>query len=161
DDFQPTDQEEDDDHQYFKDAGSLAFRSEQVHQESSDTIRLKCPDEPENKENNGHGRSHVEIGVGSPEQGAINAKDAARRIDMSPTHGPDSWNQSGPVGKQDKNENGGEKPEGLLYQLMSDDRLKKIVEAFHQPFPKVLRTGRDGFDISGRDLREEDHRQRD
>src|SRR6266576_1168012 len=86
-----------------------------------DTIRLKRPNKPESKENNRHGRGHIEIGVGPPEQGAINAKNAARRIDMSPTHGPDSWNQSRPVGKQDKNENGGKKPEGFLYQLMSDD----------------------------------------
>src|SRR4029077_5908467 len=121
DDFQPTDQEEDDDHQYFEDAGRLTFWAKQVHQESSDTIRLKCPNKPENKEDNGHRRSQVEIGVGATEQRAINLKGAARRIDMSPTHGPDPWNQSRPVGKQDKNENGGEKPEGFLYQLMSDD----------------------------------------
>src|SRR5438552_19211403 len=101
DDFQPTDQKEDDDHQYFKDAGSLAFRSKQMHQESSDTIRLKCPDKPENKENNGHGRGHVEIGVGTTEQGAINVKGAGRRINMSPTHGPNSRNQPRPVGEQD------------------------------------------------------------
>ena len=157
---QPT-RKEDDDHQYFKDAGSLAFRSEQVHQESSDTIRLKCPDKPENKENNGHGRSHVEIGVGAAEQGAINVKGAGRRIDMSPAHRPDSRNQSRPVGEENEDENGGEEPERFLHQLPSDDPLEKIIETFHQPFPKVLRTGRDGFDISGRDLREEDHRQRD
>src|SRR4029077_20231590 len=121
DDFQPTDQKEDDNHQYFKDAGSLAFRSKQVHQESSDTIRLKRPDKPENKENNGHGRSHVEIGVGATEQRAINLKGAGRRIDMSPTHRPDSRNQSRPVGEENEDENGGKKPEGFLYQLMSDD----------------------------------------
>src|SRR4029077_13372323 len=57
--------------------------------------------------------------------------------------------------------NGGEKPERFLHQLPSDDPLEKIIETFHQPFPKVLRTGGDGSDISGRNLREEDHRQRD
>ena len=80
---------------------------------------------------------------------------------MSPAHRPDSRNQSRPVGEENENENGGEEPERFLHQLAPDDRLEKIVETFHQPFPKVLRTGRDGFDISGRDLREEDYRQRD
>ena len=132
-----------------------------MHQESSDTIRLKCPDKPEDKENKGHGRSHIEIGIGATEQGTINAKDAGRRINMSPTHGPNPGNQTRPVSEQDKNENGGEEPERLLHQVAPDDSFEKIVETFHQPFPKVLRTGWDGFDISGRNLREEDHRQRD
>src|SRR5205814_9504141 len=77
-----------------------------------------------------------------------------------PAHGPCSRNQSRPVGEEDEDENGGEEPKRFLHQLPSDDPLEKIIETFHQPFPKVLCTGRDGFDISGRDLREEDHRQR-
>src|SRR4030095_11072167 len=121
DDFQPTDQKEDNDHQYFQDAGSLTFWSEQVHQESSDTIRLKCPDKPENKENNGHGRSHVEIGVGATEQGAINVKGAGCRINLSPTPGPDARTQTRPVGEEDENENGGKKPERFLHQLAPDN----------------------------------------
>ena len=50
---------------------------------------------------------------------------------------------------------------GMAAVLSPDDSFEKIVETFHQPLPKVLRTGRDGFDISSRDLREEDYRQRD
>ena len=80
---------------------------------------------------------------------------------MSPTDRPDSGNQPEPVHEQNENENGGEEPERFLHQVAPDDALEKIVETFHQPFPKILHTGRDRFDISRRDLREEDHRQRD
>ena len=144
DDFQPTDQKEDDDHEYLQEAGRFAFRSEQVQQESADTIRLNCPNNPENKKNSGHGRSHVEIGVGAAEQGAIDVKDAGRRIVMSPADRPDAGNQSRPVGEQNENENGGEEPERFLHQLASDDRPRENCRDFPPAIPKSFahRSGR-------------------
>ena len=129
----------------FKDAGGLAFRSEKVHQESADAVRLNCPDNPENKEDHRHREGHVEIGVGAAKQGTINVKGAGCRIEMSPADGADAGNQPKPVSEEDENEDGGEEPERFLHQIAADDALEKIVETFHQPFPKVLHTGRDGL----------------
>ena len=58
---------------------------------------------------------------------------------------PTPGNQPKPIREQDENENRGKEPKRLLNQFVADDAFQKIVEAFHQPFPEILRARRHSF----------------
>ena len=66
--------------------------------------------------------------------------------------GANSGNQPEPVGEENENENGEKKPEGFLDQFGAEDAFEKIVEAFDEEFPKVLRALGDELHIAGGDL---------
>ena len=88
-------------------------------------------------------------------------KDAACGVAMPPTNGTDPGDQSGPVRKQNKDENCGKKPKRFLHQIAANDAFEKIVETFHQPFPEILGTARNRLNVTGRHLGEKDDADRD
>ena len=57
---------------------------------------------------------------------------------MPPADRADAGNETDPVGGKDEDEDGGKEPERPLDQMPADDALEEAVEAFHQPFQKVL-----------------------
>ena len=111
DDFEPADEEEDNDHDYLEEAGRFAFRPEQMHNETADSVGLNGPNQPQNKKDAGHGESEIQIRIRAAKQGTIDVKAVCRRIVMAPTDRPHAGNESEPVQKQNEDENGREKPE--------------------------------------------------
>ena len=76
---------------------------------------------------------------------------------MSPANGADTRNEPEPIYEQNENEDRGKEPERLLDQIASDHAFEKIVKAFHEPFPKILRSGRHRLDFARGGLREHNH----
>ena len=73
---------------------------------------------------------------------------------QSPAHRANAGNQTEPVCEQNEDENRGEEPEGFLYEVMADDAFQEIVKTLHQPFPEILRAGRDVLHVSSGKSRE-------
>src|SRR5215467_9326285 len=80
----------------------------------------------------------------------------SRSVVVTPADCSDSGNQPGPVHEQNKNENRGKKPKSFSHEVTADDVLQEIVQAFDQPFPKILNPARDCLDPPGGDLRKND-----
>src|SRR5437868_10268242 len=80
----------------------------------------------------------------------------ARRICMAPANCSHAGNEAEPVYKQNENKNRGEKPKRFAHKFAPNDSFEKIVEAFNQPLPKILNTGRNRPDVTGRYLSEND-----
>src|SRR5437763_9976036 len=125
-----------------------------MQNETADAVSLNRPDDPANEKDGRHREGQVQIGIGAAEQRPVDMKRTGGIV-MAPADGADAGYQTEPVQKQNENEDRGEKPEGLFHQLPTDNVFEKIVEALDQPFPKILRASRDGFDFARRDLREE------
>src|SRR5256885_4927723 len=73
-----------------------------------------------------------------------------------PTDRSESWDQAGPVGEQDEDEDGRKKPERPVHQVMPDDAVEKIVQTLDHPFPEILRSAGDFLHVTGGHLRKED-----
>src|SRR5438874_8016591 len=80
---------------------------------------------------------------------------------MTPADGPDSRNQSEPVHKENENENGRKKPKTFPHQLAADDVFQKTMEAFNQPFPKILDAAGNRFHPASGNLCENNDHSRD
>src|SRR5205807_6768168 len=119
--FQPANYEEDEDHQHFDDAGRFTFWSKQMFQKSANTVGLKRPDKPQDKENSRHRRGHIEIGISTAQKRPIDMKRADRWVVMSPADRSDAGNQAEPIHEQNENENRREKPKRFPHQLAPDD----------------------------------------
>src|SRR4051794_1497560 len=79
----------------------------------------------------------------------------------APADGADTRNQPEPVRKENENEDGGKEPERLPNQVVTDDAFQESVELFHEPFPEILGSFRNCFDVARSDLSENDEEQRD
>src|SRR5207249_3696928 len=79
-------------------------------------------------------------------------KYAGTRIVVSPTDRAHAGNQPEPVHKQNENENRSEKPKRFPDEFTPDDIFEEIVETLDEPFPKILKTSRNRFDVAGRKL---------
>jgi hypothetical protein len=121
-------------------------------QKATDPVRLDRPNNPKHKKDRGHCGSHIEVGVSSAQQGAIDVEHAGRRVVMAPADRPDPGKEAEPVYKQNKNEYGREEPERLADKIAPYDVFEKVIKTFHQPFPKILDTARDRLDSARRYL---------
>ena len=61
--FEQSDETENYEHHYSHDAGEFAFWCEDVFEKSDETVFRDRPIEPEEREGDRHGKSHVEVGV--------------------------------------------------------------------------------------------------
>src|SRR5439155_17480483 len=96
--FEPAYHEEDDNHDHLQKPGRLTLRAENVKQESADSVCLDRPNNPEQKEDRGHCRGHIEIGVAPAQQRSIDMENAVRAV-MSPANGAHAGNKPEPVYK--------------------------------------------------------------
>ena len=119
-----------------------------MEQESADALGLNRPNKPEHEENCGHRCRHIEIGVAAAQKRPIDMKGACCWIIMSPANRSDARNEAEPIHEQNEDEDRGEKPKRLFDQIATDDVLKKLVKALHQPFPKILRSAWNRFDVT-------------
>src|ERR1700674_3301332 len=119
-DFEPSDDEKDEDHEDLEEAGGFSLRTEKMQDEAADAIGLDRPDDPANKKDRRHREGQVQIGIGAAEQRPVDMKRAGG-IMMAPADGADARHQTEPVQKKDENEDRGEEPEGLLHQLPADN----------------------------------------
>ena len=118
-----------------------------MQEEAFGAIRLEGPDNPAAKEDHGHGRGHVQIGIASPEQ-RVDDFEAMRAID-TPADRADAREEPEPVGKQDEDEDRREEPESLLDQVRPDDAFQELVKRLHQPFQEVLGARRRELHLPG------------
>src|SRR4051812_21736996 len=80
------------------------------------------------------------------------------RISCSPADCADSRDKTHPIAEENKNEDAGEKPKRMRNEITADDALEKVAQPFHQPFPKILRTGWNFLNPAGRDSgKNDDH----
>src|SRR5579859_5588515 len=114
----------------------------------------ESPINPAGKKHQGHRQRHIEIGVGASEYRLVHYKPI--RSPMPSANGANPGNQPNPITKQNENENTGKKPKRPLNQVVPDNALQEIMQAFDHPFPEVLRPIRDFFHIAGGQLRKND-----
>src|SRR5262249_60392059 len=81
-----------------------------------------------------------------------------RRVDDDPIGGPmspsnrgDPGNEADPVGGENEDEDGREKPERALAQLGADDALQEIVQPADEPLQEVLGTFGNALHVARRD----------
>src|SRR5207248_5005858 len=103
-------------------------------------MSVEGTDGPTHKKDQGHGKGHVQVRIGPPQQRIGNME--AVSCPMAPADCPKTWNQANPIAKQNENKDSREKPKRLLYQLIADDPFQKGEQAFDHPFPKVLCSAR-------------------
>src|SRR5882724_8881798 len=128
-----------------------------MQKETKRTNLLECPNNPANKEYQGHGQCHVQVGIGSTQKRVLDHE--AVGCLMPPPNRAKSRDQAYPVRKQNKDKYCGEEPEGPMDEVMADNAVQEIMETLDHPFPEVLGSFRDGLHIARGDLCEDDQSQ--
>jgi len=150
DEFETTGSEEYNNHQSLQKAAVLSFRAKQFFAKADDTDFADGPENPTAKEDESHGKCHIQVGIGTSQ------KWAPFGVAVSEPHVPadrtDPWNQTSPIREENEDENGGEEPEGPLNEIRADNAFQEIREAFDEPFPKVLYPGGDAPHVSRSEL---------
>jgi hypothetical protein len=126
-----------------------------VGEETTGSVGLDRPVKPHREERQRQAERHVEIRIGTAQEGSP-LDHLAGFIDAIDADGADSREQSHPVGADDEDENGAEKPEGIAGQLGTHDGGEEILEPFDHGFQQVLESGRHQADLAGGELRDED-----
>src|SRR5262245_6748255 len=134
--FEAAYREENNDHQQLQEACRVHLWGEQMGQKSHRADFGYCPVNPAGKEHQGHGESHIEIGVYSPEQRLFNDKSVSGTMD--PADMSHAGNQADPIGEQDEDKDAGKEPKGAIYEFFADDAAQELMQAFDHPFPKIL-----------------------
>src|SRR5215471_15841445 len=109
---------------------------------------------PANTEDQSHCEREIDIGVRAPKKGSIDFETLRRP--MSPTNGSHARDQSDPVRRQNKDEDGGKEPECPPDQSRPDNALKKQIETFNHPLPESLCAVWNCLHIACRKLSEHD-----
>ena len=97
-------------------------------------LALHRPEQPQQHENRRHGEGHVQVGVAAAQQRARHLK--AVRRGHAPANRADARNQAEPVGEEDEDENGREKPKGLLHQIRARECLPENRKGFPPAIPR-------------------------
>src|SRR5690349_7925670 len=121
-------------------------------EKSADAVCLQGPDDPTGKKDHRHCEGHVQVGIGTAEEWVSQNK-MAGWILMAPAHGANARNQPEPVTKQHEDKDCREEPNRLLHEFSADNVLKKLIETFDEPLPKVLCAVWHLLDVPSRELR--------
>jgi hypothetical protein len=119
---------------------------------------MDCRATPSSRRRNQcHGQSLVHVGIAAPQKRARDRESSARFA--RPSQSCRRRDQAEPICEKDENENRREEPKRFFDQVRPNDTLEKIVKTLNQPFPEILRAGRDFLNSARGQSREQDQRQ--
>src|SRR5271170_1503422 len=82
------------------------------------------------------------------------------RAAVSPTDRAHAGDQAQPIRGKNEDEDAREEPERPLDEMRTDNAFEKCVQAFHEPFPKILYSTGNWHHVPRRDLSKNDEAHR-